>query len=129
MSLVRHLLVFAAALCAAGALTTAQAGEKRAAGGENHDGVYGVDIFTQVGLCDKAYHWTIAVSGGHVSSPGDSLFQSSGQIDRRGVVSVAFRRENQVAHVAGKFKGGSGSGTWSSPTLQCGGSWRAARQS
>jgi hypothetical protein len=131
MSLVRYPHIFAAALCAVSILpaaTTANAQHKLASV-ENHDGVYAVDIITEVGSCDKAYHWTFSVAGGRISSSSDAMMQASGQIDLRGIVSVAFRRDNNVAHVAGKVIGASGSGTWSSPTLQCGGSWRAARQS
>jgi len=132
MKLVRYSHLFVAALAAASiplAATTASAQHKiTAAAVENHDGVYAVDIVTEQGACDRSYHWTIAVSGGRVSSPSDAMMQASGQIDRRGIVSLAFRRDNNVAHVAGRVKGSSGSGTWSSPTMQCGGSWRAARQ-
>jgi hypothetical protein len=129
MSFARSLNLFAAALVASllPAAMAANAGERTAAI-ENHDGVYAVDIITEQGSCDKTYHWTISVSGGRISSPSDAIMQATGQIDQRGLVSVAFRRDSNVAHVAGKVKGSSGSGTWSSPTLQCGGSWRAARQ-
>lgn len=132
MSPVRYSHLFTAALAAGflSAIPMASAENKiRSAAVENHDGVYAVEIVTEQGACDRSYHWTIAVSGGRVSSAGDAIMQASGQIDQRGVVSLAFRRDNNVAHVAGKVKGSSGSGTWSSPTMQCGGSWRAARQS
>lgn len=131
MSSTRSSKLFAAALAAAtfsSGLTAASAGDRTAAV-ENHDGVYAVDIVTEQGSCDRIYHWTISVSGGRISSPSDAMMQASGLIDQRGVVSVAFRRDNNVAHVAGRVQGRSGSGTWSSATLQCGGSWRAARQS
>jgi len=93
------------------------------------DGVYAVDITTQQGDCDKAYHWSIAVSGDHVTSAGDTPMEASGQINRRGIVVLAFRRMDKVAHVTGKLADGSGSGTWSSPSLQCAGSWHASRHS
>jgi hypothetical protein len=94
----------------------------------NHDGIYAVDITTREGSCDKDYHWKISVSGGRISSAGDTPMAASGQIDQRGIVDVAFRRFGQVAKVFGKLAMGSGSGTWSSPTMQCAGSWRATRQ-
>ena len=95
---------------------------------QNHDGIYAVDIVTRRGNCDRDYHWLIAVSGGRVSSAGDTLMEASGQISRRGIVHLAFQRFGQVATVTGKLAMGSGSGTWSSPTMQCAGSWRATRQ-
>ena len=95
---------------------------------QNHDGIYAVDIVTRQGSCDRDYHWLIAVSGGRVSSAGDALMEASGTISRRGVVALAFERFGQIATVTGKLARGSGSGTWSSPTMLCAGSWRATRQ-
>jgi hypothetical protein len=92
----------------------------------NHDGIYAVDIVTRKGSCDRDYHWVIAVSGGRISS--GTPMEASGQISRRGVVRLAFERFGQVATVTGKLAMGAGSGTWSSPTMQCAGSWRATRQ-
>jgi hypothetical protein len=94
----------------------------------NHDGIYAVDITTRQGSCDRDYHWLIAVSGGRVSSAGDALMEASGKISRRGIVALAFERFGQVATAKGKLARGAGSGTWSSTTLQCAGSWRAKRQ-
>ena len=95
---------------------------------QNHDGIYAVDITTRQGDCDKTYHWLIAVSGGRVSSAGDTLMEASGQISRRGIVNLALERFNHVATATGKLAKGTGSGTWSSTTMRCAGSWRAARQ-
>src|ERR1700687_3290179 len=81
---------------------------------QNHDGIYAVDIVTRQGSCDRDYHWLIAVSGGRVSSAGDTLMEASGKISRRGFVALAFERFGQVATVTGKLARGSGSGTWSS---------------
>ncbi|ACK49341.1 conserved hypothetical protein [Methylocella silvestris BL2] len=92
-----------------------------------HDGVYAVEIHTRTGGCDPVYRWTITVSAGRVSSPVDGFMQASGKINAQGGVSLAFRRDNQVANVAGKVKGRLASGTWSSPTLQCAGFWSAVR--
>jgi hypothetical protein len=95
---------------------------------QNHDGIYAVDITTRRGSCDRDYHWLIAVSGGRVSSAGDTLMEASGKISRRGIVALAFHRFGQVATVTGKLAMGAGSGTWSSTTMRCAGSWRATRQ-
>jgi len=83
------------------------------------DGVYAVDITTQQGDSDRAYHWLITVAGGHVASAGDTPMEASGPINRRGIVDLAFRRMDKVAHVTGRLADGSGSGTWSLPSLQC----------
>ena len=94
----------------------------------NHDGIYAVNIVTQQGNCSRDYHWMIAVSGGRVSSAGDTPKEASGQINQRGIVNLAFQRSGEVATVTGTLAMGSGSGTWSSKTMQCAGSWRANRQ-
>ena len=95
---------------------------------QNHDGIYAVNIVTRQGSCDRNYHWMIAVSGGRVSSAGDTLMEASGKISPRGIVALAFERFGQVATVKGKLARGAGSGTWSSTTMQCAGFWRANRQ-
>jgi hypothetical protein len=79
--------------------------------------IYAVDITTQQGDCDKAYHWMISVSGGHVSAAGDTPMKASGQISPRGTVDLAFQRFGQVATVTGRFARGYGSG--SGPRRPC----------
>jgi hypothetical protein len=53
--------------------------------------------------------------------------EAFGQINQRGIVELAFQRFGQVATVIGTLEMGSGSGSWSSTTMQCAGSWRATR--
>jgi hypothetical protein len=95
----------------------------------NHDGVYSVQIITEKGRCDKSYLWTIAIADGQVASTGSTPLEAFGRIDPRGGVTLAFRGFNEVAHVVGRITGRQGSGTWSSPTMACAGTWRALRQS
>jgi hypothetical protein len=118
---------FAAVLMGAAAISAAQA-QDGVAMRLNYDGIYAVNIVTQQGSCNRDYHWMIAVSGGRVSSAGDTPMAASGQINQRGIVDLAFQRFGQVAKVIGKLAMGSGSGTWSSKTMQCAGSWRATRE-
>jgi hypothetical protein len=66
---------------------------------------------------------------GRVSSTGATPLAASGQINPQGMVSLAFRGFNEVAHVVGRMSGRKGSGTWSSPTMACAGTWHALRQS
>ncbi len=129
MNLVRRQALFAAAFAACvGGSTASDASEQpRPIALTSHDGVYAVEILTLRGACDRVYHWTISVAEGHITSPPDGFMQASGQINANGAVSLAFRRDEQIANVAGKVDGRTGSGTWTSATLQCGGSWSAAR--
>jgi hypothetical protein len=54
---------------------------------------------------------------------------ASGSINPHGIVDLEFQRLGQIANVTGRLGKEAGSGTWSSPTMQCSGSWRAFRQS
>jgi hypothetical protein len=118
----------AAALIGAAAANAAHA-EDSFATLQNRDGIYAVDIVTRQGSCDRDYHWLIAVSGSRISSAGDTPMVASGEISRRGIVDLAFKRLGQVATVTGMLlASGAGSGTWSSTTMQCAGSWRATRR-
>jgi hypothetical protein len=131
MGRIRRQSFFAAAVvaaCLGGATASDGAQKPRPAAATAHDGVYAVEILTLRGGCDRVYRWTINVAAGRVTSPADGFMQASGQINRSGVVSLAFRRDEQFAKVAGRVDGRTGSGTWSSPTLQCAGSWSATRQ-
>jgi len=95
----------------------------------SNDGIYDVEIITEHGACDKTYHWSVAIADGQVKSTGDMFADTSGHIDSKGTVSLAFRKVNHIANAAGRLAAGAGQGTWSSATLQCGGRWHAARQS
>ena len=120
--------LFAVALIGAAAASAAHA-QSGVTMRQNHDGIYAVNIVTRQGSCDRNYHWMIAVSGGRISSAWDAPMEASGQISPRGIVRLAFQRFGQVATVTGKLARGSGSGTWSSPTMECTGSWHARRRS
>jgi hypothetical protein len=116
-------------LIAASFVIAGPAQAQRKSAPQNHDGIYSVHIVTERGSCEKSYVWTIAISGGRVSSTGNTPMEAIGEISRQGVVSFEFRGFNEVALVAGRLKGRQGSGTWNSPTLACAGVWRAMRQS
>ncbi|HXW73118.1 MAG TPA: hypothetical protein VEK34_17115 [Methylocella sp.] len=97
------------------------------AAAQDFDGTYAVYITTRQGDCDKSYLWTISVSGGRVSSTGETAMEASGRV-HAGKVDLAFERLGQVARATGKLTKGVGSGTWTSPTMGCNGYWRAKRQ-
>ena len=129
MTPAKYSCLFAAMLIGAATINAANARSKAGSAlRHNHDGIYAVHIVTRQGSCDRNYRWMIAVSGGRVSSAWDTPMEASGQISRGGSVHLAFQRFGQVATVTGKLGMGSGSGTWSSTTMQCAGSWRATRQ-
>ena len=78
--------LFIAVLMGAASINAANA-QVALAATQNPDGIYAVDITTQQGDCDKAYHWMISVSGGRVNSVGATPMAASGQISGRRVAS------------------------------------------
>jgi hypothetical protein len=126
MILLQYPRLLAPAVIGVAAIGAANA-QDRPAPGQSHDGVYVIAITTQQGSCEKAYRWMISVSGGRVRSAGDAPLVASGEIDQRGVVALAFEGYGQHATAKGRLAGREGSGTWSSPTMQCSGSWQAKR--
>lgn len=99
--------------------------------GTNFDGAYDVEVKTDVGPCEKIYHGTVTVQGGHVVSTGDVGAKAYGLVATDGTVSLQFQRGEhgeEIVHAAGKMSGRTGKGTWSAPIPQCGGRWTAKRQ-
>ncbi len=92
-----------------------------------YDGNYRIDITTDVGDCQKTVGGSVTVSDGLIVATSDSAVQAFGRVGADGVVSFAFHRGTDVAHVSGRLKGAAGQGAWSVPTQQCGGRWRAQK--
>lgn len=104
--------------------------QARLVGPTQFDGTYGVEVATLDGTCG-ASRWTVEVQHGQVISvsPNTNGIYATGLIEDDGTVSMSFHGGNgDVAHVGGTVKGASGTGAWSSPTLLCGGTWRADKE-
>jgi hypothetical protein len=130
MTPVKYSCLFAVSLMAAASISAADAENKiTTASMHSHDGTYAVDITTRHGDCDKHHHWMILVSGGRVSSAGNTPMSASGHINPHGNVHLTFKRFHHVATVTGRLTTEAGSGTWHSPTMECTGSWHARRRS
>jgi hypothetical protein len=97
--------------------------------GVNFDGIYSIEVTTDVGACAKTYQGTVTIQGGHVvaTSHGDAM--AYGLVATDGTISLQFHEGQEIAHVAGYAKGVKAQGTWSAPVSQCGGRWRAERRS
>jgi hypothetical protein len=93
----------------------------------NFDGTYRIDVTTEEGDCQRTASGTVTVSDGLVVATSDSAVQAFGRVGADGVVSFAFHRGTDVAHVSGRLKGASGQGAWSVATQLCGGRWRAQK--
>jgi hypothetical protein len=92
-----------------------------------YDGTYKVDVTTDEGDCQKTASGTVTVSDGIIVETSDSSVQTFGRIGEEGIVSFAFHRGTDVAHVSGRLKGGRFQGAWSAPAQYCGGRWTARK--
>jgi hypothetical protein len=124
-----RLCVFAA-LCAAFTAPAAARLHHKKASSEGFDGTYSVEIRTTDGhgSCPASYAGTLTIQNFRVVALSDPAATASGGIESDGTISLAFRRNDQIANVGGQMKGSGGNGFWSSPTAFCGGLWRAARE-
>jgi len=104
---------------------TAALAAPRSAG--SYDGTWSVEVITDQGTCDRVYRWSLGIQGGQVIDVGE-VARPSGGVSANGSVSLRFARNNDYASATGHLSGDWGSGSWSSPTLACGGRWRAERR-
>jgi hypothetical protein len=96
-------------------------------GGASYDGRWSVEVITDRGTCDRVYRWSLGIQGGQVIDVGE-VAKPSGGVSANGSVSLRFVRNNDYASATGHLSGDWGSGSWSSPSLACGGRWRAERR-
>jgi hypothetical protein len=115
-----HAIAFAVSL---GAATIPQAGT--AAPG--FDGAWAVKIVAESGECSTRMTVPIEVSGGRIRYTGSFSAVASGAVGANGRLNVRFAHSDDVVNARGALKGGSGYGSWKSPTKNCGGTWTARR--
>jgi hypothetical protein len=118
-----RILLFATFMTAL-ATTIAPAAQR---GGASFDGRWSVEVITDRGTCDRVYRWILGIQGGRVIDVGE-IAKPSGGVTANGSVNLRFVRNNDYASAIGHLSGDSGSGSWTSPTLACGGRWRAERR-
>jgi hypothetical protein len=92
-----------------------------------YDGTYRVDVTTDEGDCQKTASGTVTVADGIIVETSDSSVRTFGRIGEEGIVSFAFHRGTDVAHISGRLKGGRFQGAWSAPEDLCGGRWTAQK--
>jgi hypothetical protein len=92
-----------------------------------YDGTYKVDITTDEGDCEKTATGTVTVSDGIIVGTSDPAVTTFGRVGEEGIVSFAFHRGTDVAHISGRLKGGRFQGAWSAPAQLCGGRWTAQK--
>jgi len=91
------------------------------------DGNWSVTITTEVGTCVQSRRVVVLVSDGVVTYAGAEQVTADGRVGQNGIVNVAFAYENDRLEAGGSVSGGLGSGSWTSPSSNCSGSWIARR--
>lgn len=112
--------VLAGAILLAGALPAAA----------SYDGDWSVTIWTARGHCDRGYKYEVRVREGTVSLREQGPAAVSGNVDKRGAVSVSISAGDQRADGTGRLAKDYGEGTWTgrSSAGVCSGTWEAERR-
>jgi hypothetical protein len=94
----------------------------------NYDGAWSVLIVTEKGTCDRAYRYPVKIESGSVGYAGSASFNVTGKVGANGAIQVTVSRGNQSANGSGRLSGTDGSGSWSSASGECSGTWTAERR-
>ena len=89
------------------------------------DGSWSVLIVAKGSACTVAYAVLIQVEDGNISYVGPFNAVADGKVDNDGKLDVQLARSGDVVRATGALANQSGSGRWSTPTLQCAGAWTA----
>lgn len=112
-------LASASVFCASSLFASAQAA--------SFDGRWDVVLATTVGKCDPAIRTGFVVKSGDIGADSSSALKADGVIQPGGSLWVRFAAGRDVYRGQGKLNASSGSGTWSSGSLYCGGKWTAKK--
>jgi hypothetical protein len=91
------------------------------------DGRWSVAVVAESGDCSARYTVPIEISGGQVRYAGRFSAEAAGNVGSAGQLNVSFSYRDDVVTAKGSLKGTNGYGSWTSPTQDCGGTWRANR--
>jgi hypothetical protein len=115
------------ALTAAGAMVALSPLAEPAAA-STFDGRWSVAIVAESGDCSARYTVPIEVAGGKIRYAGRFNAEASGNVGSSGQLDVSFSYREDLVRAQGSLAGRNGFGSWTSPTQECGGTWRAVRR-
>jgi hypothetical protein len=92
-----------------------------------YDGRWSVSVVTRSGNCDS-YRWNLGITEGHVTDVEGQKGSSSGGIAPNGKVAITLARASDTLSVTGLARGAAASGSWSSPSRSCSGTWDARKE-
>jgi hypothetical protein len=93
----------------------------------SYDGSWSLVFFTQRGVCDSTYNFSVNINDGILTHP--NLVKFSGSVGRSGAVRASVTVHDKYASGSGRLTAGSGRGTWSGRAggERCSGYWTAQR--
>lgn len=91
------------------------------------DGEWSVQVSPQNGHCDQGYRVPITVANGDIAYSGRFNVEAQGGVDGAGGINVELHHGGDVVAASGRLGPDYGEGQWSSPTLNCSGTWMAQR--
>lgn len=115
------------ALAAAGAMV-ALAPLAGPAAASTFDGRWSVAIVAESGECSARYTVPIEVAEGQIRYAGRFSAEASGNVGVSGQLDVSFSYRDDLVQARGSLTERNGYGSWTSPTQECGGTWRAVRR-
>ncbi len=91
-----------------------------------HDGTWAVSLVTKAGDCDPSVRSRIEVRQGRVD---ENLIVARivGGVNSNGAVSLQVLRGSDSLNARGRISGAVATGSWSSPSKNCSGSWSAVK--
>lgn len=95
--------------------------------GPLYDGKWSVRVVVVAGDCSLNRPLPIRVADGRVSLAALFGPRVRGKVQQDGQISIRLSYAGEVVDAAGALAGQSGRGSWKSPTLNCGGVWKAMK--
>jgi hypothetical protein len=92
-----------------------------------YDGSWSLVFFTQRGVCDSTYDFSVKIDDGIVSHP--NLVKFKGYVAKSGAVRASVTVQDKYASGSGRLTEDSGRGIWNgrAGTGRCSGYWTAQR--
>jgi hypothetical protein len=93
----------------------------------SYDGSWSLVFFTQRGVCDSTYNFSVNINDGVLTHP--NLVKFRGYVGRSGAVRASVTVHDKYASGSGRLTADSGRGTWSGRAggERCLGYWTAQR--
>ena len=102
-------------------------GTTTSSAGPAYDGRWSVRVVVVAGDCSLDRPLPIRVADGRVSLAALFGPRVRGKVRRDGQISIRLSHAGEIVDAAGVLAGQRGNGSWKSPTLDCGGVWKATK--